>query len=70
MRELFIICGVPGSGKSTFLRNYVKESSSVVISRDAIRFSLLKEDSDYFEYEPIVRADVLQWYYKSFTAWL
>ena len=54
MRELFIICGVPGSGKSTFLRNYVKEPSSVVISRDAIRFSLLKEDSDYFEYEPIV----------------
>lgn len=54
MRELFIICGIPGSGKSTFLRNYVKEHSSIVVSRDAIRFSLLKENSDYFEYEPIV----------------
>lgn len=63
MRELFIICGIPGSGKSTFLRNYVKESSSVVLSRDAIRFSLLKEDSDYFEYEPIVE----QMFYNGIT---
>lgn len=54
MANLFLICGIPGSGKSTFLSQYVKKPTSIVISRDKIRFSLLKEGEDYFLHEPIV----------------
>lgn len=54
MATLFLVCGIPGSGKSTFLSQFVKKSSSLIISRDKIRFSLLKDGEDYFAHEPIV----------------
>ena len=55
MGKLFIMCGWPASGKSTFINKYVAEkTNAVVISRDKIRFSLLKEGDEYFKYEPIV----------------
>lgn len=47
---LYISCGVPGSGKSTFLKE-MKEKNEVIISRDDIRFSLLKEGEEYFAHE-------------------
>lgn len=50
MADLFIMCGIPGSGKSTFIKNYFKEDT-IVISRDQIRLSLLKEGEDYFAHE-------------------
>ena len=50
MADLFIMCGIPGSGKSTFIKNHLKEGT-IVISRDQIRFSLLKEGEDYFAHE-------------------
>ena len=49
MNRLFIMIGVSGSGKSTFIKNHL--SSAVHISRDEIRFSLLKEDDEYFAKE-------------------
>ena len=49
------MCGWPASGKSTFINKYVADkTNAVVISRDKIRFSLLKESDEYFKYEPIV----------------
>ena len=54
MEKLFIMCGIPGSGKSTYLKN-IPRFGTVVISRDDIRLSLLKKDDDYFLYEPIVQ---------------
>lgn len=56
MVYLFVLVGVPGSGKSTFIRDYViyyKENNTKVaaISRDDIRFSLLKEGEEYFSHE-------------------
>ena len=58
MSKLYLMCGIPGSGKSTYLANYVKshytdEFSNMykIVSRDAIRFSLLKEGDDYFSCE-------------------
>ena len=48
--KLYISCGIPGSGKSTFLKKYVKKDESIV-SRDEIRFILLKEGEEYFSHE-------------------
>ena len=47
---LYISCGVPGSGKTTFLKNHIA-NGEVIISRDDIRFSLLQEGEDYFAHE-------------------
>lgn len=51
MADLFLMCGCPGCGKSTFLKRYNDISDFVIISRDAIRFSIVKEDEDYFSHE-------------------
>lgn len=45
--NLWILCGPPGCGKST----WANKQDGIIISRDAIRFSLLKEDDDYFSHE-------------------
>lgn len=51
--RLWLMCGIPGSGKSTWIRNHKNffSSNSIIISRDKIRFSLLKENDDYFSKE-------------------
>lgn len=56
---LYISCGVPGSGKSTFLKE-MKGENEVIISRDKIRFSLLKPGEDYFAHEHEVYQKFLQ----------
>ena len=40
-KTLWLIAGVPGSGKSTFLANQVNKPNAKIISREAIRFRLL-----------------------------
>ena len=47
-----MMCGVPGSGKSTYVATNFPDAT--VISRDAIRFALLKDGDDYFAYEDTV----------------
>ena len=47
------MCGISGSGKSSFVRRNLKENE-VHISRDNIRFSLVKENEDYFSKEKLV----------------
>ena len=47
---LYISSGVPGSGKSTFLKAN-KSPVERIVSRDEIRFSLLKEGEEYFSHE-------------------
>ena len=57
-KKVFLMCGVPGSGKSTWVEQRVKESpnNSTVISRDKIRFAILKENAEYFSKEAEVWA--------------
>ena len=50
MIDLYIMVGVPGCGKSTWIENN-RGSYSTVISRDEIRFNMLKSGDDYFKYE-------------------
>ena len=59
MTTVYLMTGVPGSGKSTFIREQLKELNAVYekaihISRDEIRFSLLEENDDYFAKEDLV----------------
>lgn len=50
-KNLYLMVGIPGSGKSTFLLNEKGDKDTAIISRDKIRFALLKEGEDYFSRE-------------------
>ena len=52
-KNVFLMCGVPGSGKTTWIKNHLAESNvgGVHISRDEIRFSIIGEDEEYFARE-------------------
>lgn len=56
MSTLFIMVGVPGSGKSFVADAVSKAVTSVVVSRDSIRFNLLKKNDKYFAKEKQVFA--------------
>lgn len=60
MSKLLLLCGVPASGKSTWAKNFIAKNNAVLVSRDAIRFSLLKEGEDYFSHEK----EVTETFYK------
>ena len=49
MGHLIMMMGVPGSGKSTWIKNNFPNIEPV--SRDKIRFELLEEGEDYFAHE-------------------
>lgn len=51
-KRVFLMCGVPGSGKSTWVRHRIGTYGGYHISRDEIRFAILDEKGgDYFDYE-------------------
>lgn len=55
MKDLVIVCGVPGSGKSTWIKQQVQSNAKATyISRDEIRFSLISDEENYFSKENIV----------------
>lgn len=49
-KHLYLMMGVPGSGKSTYAKNILKYGD-IYISRDEIRYSLLTDKDDYFAKE-------------------
>lgn len=53
MKKLYVMCGGPGSGKSTWIKKNLPtfKGYTKVVSRDEIRFSLVKEDEEYFSKE-------------------
>lgn len=51
-KRVFLLCGCPGSGKTTFARERIAKYGGHHISRDEIRFELLdKYGGDYFSHE-------------------
>lgn len=51
--QLIILVGIAGSGKSTWIKNHLASFSGYtkVVSRDDIRFSIVKENEEYFSHE-------------------
>ena len=49
MRKLIMMMGIPGSGKSHWIKKQFPDI--VPVSRDAIRFEMLKDGEDYFAHE-------------------
>jgi predicted kinase len=70
---LHIVCGVPGSGKSTWLREHVTENRnatpSIVVSRDEIRFEFLNEDDEYFSQETKVYREFIRQIKQAIDLW-
>lgn len=57
---LLVLVGIPGSGKSTWAKEFLEDSrKGIIISRDAIRFSMLKDTDNYFRYEREVFAEYI-----------
>lgn len=49
-KRVFVLSGPPASGKSTWVRSQLTKGSEW-ISRDNVRFSIVKEDEEYFSHE-------------------
>ena len=55
-QTIYLLCGIPASGKSTYAKytgkKLIEEGHTVsYISRDEVRFSILKDEDDYFAHE-------------------
>lgn len=50
-KRLYIMCGPAGSGKTTWVRDHATPGRAAHISRDRIRFDIVKEDEYYFSRE-------------------
>lgn len=54
MPKLYVLCGIPACGKTYFSAQLMQENKACnihYISRDAIRFTLVKEEEEYFAHE-------------------
>ena len=60
-KHLYLMCGAAGSGKSTYIESHFKPNEDYVISRDAIRFSLIKDGDEYFSQEDKVFDTFIQY---------
>lgn len=53
-KTLWLLCGIPASGKSSWARHFLNSAepeTAIWHSRDMIRFAMLKENEDYFAHE-------------------
>ena len=50
-KRVWLLAGIPGSGKTTWVKKMVAERGGIHCSRDEVRFSLLEDGEDYFAHE-------------------
>ena len=50
-KRVWLTSGLPGSGKSTWVKKRLNSKGGFWASRDAMRFSMVREDEPYFERE-------------------
>lgn len=50
-KNLLVLVGPPGCGKTTWADKFAEENNALHVSRDRIRFSLIKENNGYFSKE-------------------
>ena len=50
-KRVWLLSGLPGSGKSTWVKKQLETKGGFWASRDAVRFSMVAEDESYFERE-------------------
>lgn len=52
MPKLYIMCGPSGVGKTTWAHNFINENLDMrYVSRDEVRYSMIKDDEEYFSHE-------------------
>lgn len=60
-KTLWLMCGAPGSGKTWFAKNkLMKGRDWEYISRDEVRFSIVKDSEEYFSHEKEVFANFIE----------
>ena len=50
-KNLYLLCGIPGSGKTTWVLRNIKQNGGIHVSRDAVRFSMISDEDEYFSKE-------------------
>lgn len=50
-KTVYLLSGIPGSGKSTWAQKQILQRGGIWHSRDEVRFSLLEENDSYFQKE-------------------
>lgn len=66
-KKLYLMCGPAGSGKTTWVREHATPGISAHISRDRIRFKMVKEDEYYFSREKEVYMEFTRQIMKAIT---
>ena len=66
-KKLYLMIGPAGSGKTTWVREHATPGVSAHISRDRIRFSMVKEDEYYFSREDEVYMEFVRIIMKAIT---
>lgn len=51
LKRVWLLSGLPGSGKSTWVQKKIAKNGGIWCSRDIVRFSMVREDEPYFERE-------------------
>lgn len=66
-KKVYLMIGPAGSGKTTYVRNNATPGISAHISRDRIRFNMVKEDEYYFAREDEVYIEFTRQIMKAIT---